>query len=194
MILAVTGATGLLGRLVIDELLKTESPPSIVAIVRDADKAASIADKGVQVRVASYSDPAALEHALEGVQKLLLVSGSEAGQRIAQHTSVIDAAKAVEVAHIIYTSAPHADTSSLILAPEHKATEEAIIQSAIPYTILRNNWYTENYVTAVEQARQSGEGVAATGSGRVASATRADFAAGAAAALTGEGHGAGSTS
>ncbi len=96
--------------------------------------------------------------------------------------------KAVGVAHIIYTSAPHADTWSLVLAPDHKATEEAIIQSGIPYTILRNNWYTENYVSAVELPRQSGEVVAASGSGRIASASRADFAAGAAAARTGEGH------
>lgn len=187
MSIAVTGATGLLGGFVIDGLLQTQEPASIVAIIRDAGKAQSLADRGVQVRVASYTDPTDLEIALQDVDKLLLISGSEVGQRIDQHTNVVNASRDAGVKHIFYTSAPHADTSKLVLVPEHKATEAIIRESGIPFTFLRNNWYTENYVQNLEQAKRTGMVVAAAGKGRVASASRTDYAAGAVAALIADG-------
>jgi NAD(P)H dehydrogenase (quinone) len=188
MKIAVTGATGHLGRLVVQDLLKSMPAQDIVAIVRDADKAADLAAQGVQVRVAPYDDPAALRAALAGVDRLLLISSSEVGRRVQQHQNVIDAAKAAGVQYIAYTSAPLAATTSLILAPDHKATEELLFASGVDFTILRNNWYTENYLQQLNTARQTGKVVAAAGQGQVASASRADYAAGAAAVLLGSGH------
>lgn len=188
MTIAVTGATGQLGRLVLDELLTNHEPAALVAVVRDAGKAGELRARGVQVRVADYSDPASLEVALTGVEKLLLISGSEVGARVAQHANVINAAKAAGVNFIAYTSVLAADTTDLILAPEHKATEELIRASGLEYTILRNGWYTENYVQTVATARQTGAVVAAAGDGRVASAARADYAAAAAEVLSSAGH------
>lgn len=188
MTIAVTGATGHLGRLVVDALLETQDPDSIVAVVRDEAKAAPLAEKGVQLRVANYDDPAALEAALAGVAKVLLISSSEIGKRFEQHRNVIDAAKTVGVPYVAYTSAPGATSSALILAPEHKATEEYLAASGLAFTVLRNGWYTENYVQQLETAKQTGTVVAAVGDGRVASASRADFAAGAAAVLLSDGH------
>ena len=188
MKIGVTGATGQLGRLVVEQLLDRCQAADLVAIVRDAGKAAGLAAAGVEVRVANYEDRAALDAALAGVDELLLISSSELGRRFPQHKNVIDAAKAAGVGHLVYTSAPKATTSSLVLAPEHKATEEYLAASGVPYTVLRNNWYTENFTQSIRAAAQTGELVSAAGTGRVASATRADFAAGAAAVLTGEGH------
>lgn len=188
MKIAVTGATGQLGQLVVKGLLKEDEDSRIIAVVRDVEKAASLAKDGAEIRVADYGDPAALQAAFTGVDKLLLISSSEVGQRAKQHGNVIDAAKAAGVPYIVYTSAPKATTSELILAPEHKATEEYIQQSGLAYTILRNNWYTENYKDQVATARETGSLVAAAGDGRVASATRADYAAGAIAVLLGTGH------
>jgi NAD(P)H dehydrogenase (quinone) len=188
MKIAVTGATGQLGQLVVNNLLEHGSSTQVIAVVRDAEKARPIAERGAEVRVASYGDPSALEAAFSGVDKVLLVSSNEVGQRIEQHKNVINACKAAGVKHLAYTSAPRATTTSLILAPEHKATEENILQSGLDFTILRNNWYTENYISQIDAARHTGEIVAAVGEGRVASATRADFAAGAAAVLLGTGH------
>ncbi|MFF2243522.1 NAD(P)H-binding protein [Arthrobacter sp. NPDC058130] len=188
MTIAVTGATGQLGRLVLEELLNGQEPASLVAVVRDAAKAEELGARGVQVRVAEYSDQAALEAALTGVDKLLLVSGSEVGSRVEQHANVVAAAKAAGVRFIAYTSVLAADTTALILAPEHKATEQLIRASGLDFTFLRNGWYTENYAQTVATARQTGAVVAAAGDGRVASATRADYAAAAAAVLTTAGH------
>ena len=188
MTIAVTGATGQLGRLVLDELLTSQEPDSLVAIVRDAAKARELVARGVQVRVADYSDPAALEAALTGVDRLLLVSGSEVGSRVAQHGAVIDAAKAAGVGQLVYTSAPKADDTPLVLAPEHAATEALIQESGVPFTILRNNWYTENYLDTARQAAVTGEVVGSAGNGRVASASRVDFAEAAAVVLTTDGH------
>jgi len=188
MSIAVTGATGNLGRLVIEGLLRSRSAPNIVAIVRDKGKAGDFIEKGVQVRVAAYEDATALETALAGVDRLLLISSSEVGKRFSQHRNVIDAAKSTGVGRIVYTSAPKASTSALILAPEHKATEEYLAGSGLPYTIARHNWYTENYKQQVGTSKQTGTVVAAVGNGRVASATRADYAAGDVALLLGEGH------
>lgn len=188
MKIGVTGASGQLGRLVVQQLMGKCPATDIVAIVRDPAKAADLAGEGVEIRVASYEDRASLDAALVGLDRLLLISSSEVGRRAAQHKNVIDAAKAAGVKHVIYTSAPKATTSTLILAPEHKATEEYLAASGLAYTILRNNWYTENYGRSVEIARQTGTLVAAVGAGRVASASRADYAEGAAAVLVGEGH------
>ena len=186
---AVTGASGPFGRSAIETLIGSGVAPSdIVAIVRTPSKAADLAEKGVQLRTADYSDDASLPAALAGVDTLLLVSSSEVGQRIAQHTNVIDAAKAAGVSRILYTSVLRADTTELVLAPEHKATEEALRASGVAFTLLRNGWYIENYLGQVEQYRATGEIVGAAGDGRIAGATRADFAAAAASAMVGEGH------
>jgi NAD(P)H dehydrogenase (quinone) len=184
----VTGASGQLGRLVVQRLLEKCPAKDIVGIVRDPGKAADLAGAGVEIRVADYDDRASLDAAVAGLDKLLLISSSEVGRRFPQHKNVIDAAEAAGVKHVIYTSAPKATTSTLILAPEHKATEEYLVASGLQYTILRNNWYTENYAQSVRMARETGELVAAAGAGRVASASRADYAAAAAAVLVGEGH------
>jgi NAD(P)H dehydrogenase (quinone) len=175
--IAVTGATGHLGRLVVETLLERGVEPSqVLAAVRTPAKAADLSGRGVGVREADYDRPETLAPALDGVDVLVLVSGSEVGQRVRQHGAVIAAAKAAGVKHILYTSVLHAATTPLLIAPEHKATEELIAAAGIPATLLRNGWYTENYVATLEQARGSGEILGSVGSGRVASATRADFA------------------
>jgi NAD(P)H dehydrogenase (quinone) len=174
--------------LVVARLLDTCEPSDVVAIVRDPAKVDDLAAKGVEVRRADYDDRASLDAALAGLDRLLLVSSNELGKRALQHKNVIDAAKAAGIRHLIYTSAPKATTSALVLAPEHKATEEYLAASGLTYTVLRNNWYTENYANAIGKARDTGELVAAAGSGRVASAERADYAQAAAAVLTGQGH------
>ncbi|WP_420121704.1 SDR family oxidoreductase [Nakamurella sp.] len=188
MTIAVTGATGQLGALVVRDLVRAVDPASVVAVVRDPAKATGLAAQGVQVRPATYAEPDALATAFAGVDDLLFVSSSEVGQRVDQHRAVIDAAVAAGVGRVVYTSAPRATTSSLVLAPEHKFTEEYLAASGLPATILRNNWYTENYLGQIEIARKTGTLVAAAGAGRVASASRADFAAAAVAVLTQDGH------
>jgi len=186
---AVTGATGHLGRLVVAELLaRGIEPGAVVAIARTPAKAAGLAEQGVQVRVGNYDEPDTLTSALSGVDTLLLVSGSEVGRRIAQHRAVIDAAKANGVGRIAYTSLLRADTSAMPLAPEHKATEEMLRASGITFTMLRNSWYIENYTAQLGQYLKDEVIVAAAGNGRIAAATRADYAVAAAAALTGSGH------
>lgn len=188
MKIAVTGASGKLGQHVVQGLLEKLPPQDVIAVVRDAAKAAALAERGVVVRVAEYGDRDALKRALAGAEKVLLISSSEVGRRLPQHRNVIEAARAAGAKHVVYTSAPKATTTALIVAPEHKATEEYLSGSGMPYTILRNNWYTENYLPQVETARKRGVIVAAAGRGRVASASRADFAAGAIAVLLGQGH------
>ena len=186
---AVTGATGHLGTLVIEDLLTAGVAASdIVAIARSAEKAAGLADRGVVVRTANYADPRTLPAALAGVDVLLLISGIEVGQRITQHGAVIDAAKAAGVGRIAYTSVLRADTSTLPVAPDHLATEKLIRASGVPFTFLRNGWYSENYTDRVGDYVAQGCIVAAAGDGRIAAAPRADFALAAAAALTGAGH------
>lgn len=144
--IAITGATGQLGALAVEELLKTVKASELVAIVRNPAKADALAQKGVVVRQADYGDQAALTAALSGVEKLLLVSSSEVGQRAAQHRNVINAAKAAGVKFIAYTSLLHADKSPLGLHVEHVETEKMLADSGIPYALLRNGWYTENYL------------------------------------------------
>ncbi|MFB9690802.1 SDR family oxidoreductase [Amycolatopsis plumensis] len=186
--IVVTGATGHLGKLVVEGLLEKLPADQVVAAVRSPEKAADLAERGVEVRRADYTDSDSLVAALKGADKVLLVSSSEVGQRAAQHQAVVEAAKQAGVRHLVYTSAPQATTSKLVLAPEHKATEELIEASGLPATILRNNWYNENYADTIKQAAQTGSFVGSAGDGRVASAARADYAAAAVAVLTGEGH------
>lgn len=182
--IAITGASGHLGRLVIADLLKTVAAEQLVAIVRDPTKVADLAQKGVQVRRAEYGDAAALQAALTGVEKLLLISSSEVGQRAPQHRNVIEAAKAAGVTFIAYTSLLHADRSPLGLAEEHVATEKMLAESGIPFALLRNGWYTENYLASVPPALEHGAFIGSAGEGKIASATRADYAEAAARVMT----------
>ncbi|MGN5240235.1 SDR family oxidoreductase [Rhodococcus sp. SJ-3] len=189
MTIAVTGAAGHLGRLTIAALQERGIPAGdIVAIVRDTAKAADLAAAGVQVRAADYADPAALREALIGVDKLFLISGSEVGQRLPQHTNIIEAAQAAGVGSIAYTSILAADTSPLALAAEHEATEKLLAESGLAHTLLRNGWYWENYESAVDTAKATGALFGAAGTGRLAGAARKDFAEAAAAVLTTDGH------
>lgn len=188
-LIAVTGATGHLGRLVVEALLARGVPAGrVVAAVRDTEKAAGLASRGVQVRQANYSRPESLEAAFEGVGRLLLVSGNEVGRRVEQHANVVRAAQKAGVELLGYTSILHADTSGLILAGEHKATEELVRDSGLSYVLLRNGWYFENYYGTIQQAASQGVIPGSAGDGRVSPASRAEYAEAAAAVLTGEGH------
>lgn len=181
MSIAVTGATGQLGRLVIAELKKRVAASQIIALVRTPAKAA---DLGVAAREADYNRPETLKTALAGVEKMLLISSSEVGKRGPQHQAVIDAAKAAGVKFIAYTSLLHADASPLGLGVEHRTTEAALKGSGIPYALLRNGWYSENYAASIPGAVASGAFIGSAGDGKIASAARADYAAAAAAVLT----------
>ena len=186
--IAITGATGQLGQHVIESLLKTVPASQIVAIVRNPAKATALSQQGITVRQADYSDEAALTAALQGIDKLLLISSSEVGQRAPQHRNVINAAKAAHVKFIAYTSLLHADTSPLGLADEHVATEKMLAESGIAYALLRNGWYTENYLASAPAALEHGVFIGAAGEGKIASATRADYAAAAARVISEDGH------
>ncbi|KGB02353.1 quinone oxidoreductase 2 [Enterobacteriaceae bacterium ATCC 29904] len=186
--IAITGATGQLGHHVIEQLLKTVPASQIVAIVRNPAKAGALSQQGIDVRQADYADQAAFTSALRGVEKLLLISSSEVGQRAPQHQNVINAAKAAGVKFIAYTSLLHADTSPLGLHVEHVATEKALAESGIPFTLLRNGWYTENYLASAPPALEHGVFIGSAGDGKIASATRADYAAAAAKVIAEEGH------
>jgi NAD(P)H dehydrogenase (quinone) len=184
--IAVTGATGHLGRLVIAALLKKTPASGIAAAVRKVEKASDIAAAGVQVRYADYNQPQTWDAALKGVDKVLLISSSEVGQRAKQHRSVIDAATRAGVKLLAYTSILHAETSPLGLAVEHRETEALIRASGIPFTLLRNGWYTENYTAGIPGVLAQGAVYGCAGEGRISSATRADFAEAAAAVLIAE--------
>ncbi|NVO24494.1 SDR family oxidoreductase [Donghicola mangrovi] len=186
MTIAITGATGQLGRIVIEQLKAVVPADQIVALVRSPEKAA---DLGVEARAFDYDAPETLVPALAGVDKLLLISGSDLGKRVAQHTAVIAAAKEAGVGFIAYTSLLHADTNTLSLAPEHVGTEQALAASGIPHTLLRNGWYTENYTMSLPAAVQHNALIGSAGEGRISSASRADYAAAAVAVLSTEGHG-----
>lgn len=183
----VTGASGQLGALVIDALLARVPAEEVGALVRRSEAAAPLEAKGVSVRIASYDDAAALEKAFTGVERLLLISSSEVGQRAAQHGRVIEAAKTSGVGFIAYTSILNADSSPLTVLPsEHVETETALAASGLPYALLRNGWYTENYVMGAGAALEHGALIGAAGEGRISSAARKDYAEAAAAVLTGD--------
>lgn len=182
--IVVTGASGQLGRLVIQSLLKTVPAAGIVAAVRQPAAVADFAALGVQVRQADYAQPATLDAAFQGATKVLLISSSALGERVAQHGNVIDAARRAGVALLAYTSLLHADTSPLGLAAEHTATEALLRASGVPHVLLRNGWYTENYLASLPAVLQHGAVIGSAGEGRIASAARADYADAAAAVLT----------
>ncbi|MGW6895661.1 SDR family oxidoreductase [Streptomyces sp. NBC_01718] len=188
MSIVVTGATGELGRLVVDELLAAVPASEIAAVVRDKEKAAGPAARGVELRIADYDRSETLADIFEAGDRVLLISGNEVGRRVPQHTAVIDAAKAAGVAQLAYTGVLGGPDADFRLAAEHKVTERLILDSGLPHTFLRNGWYTENYTANLAPVLAHGAVVSNAGEGRVASATRADYAAAAAAVLTGEGH------
>jgi NAD(P)H dehydrogenase (quinone) len=189
MSIVVTGATGHLGRLVVEALLARGVPAGeIVAAGRSTDRLADLADRGVQVRRIDFTDPATLAEAFAGADRVLLVSSSEVGQRAAQHRNAIDAARDAGVTLLAYTSIAHADTTTMLLAAEHQATEAYLRESGVPFTLLRNGWYLENYTEQLPVTLEHGAILGSAGDGRVSAATRADYADAAAAVLTGEGH------
>ncbi|MBM7505876.1 SDR family oxidoreductase [Agromyces aurantiacus] len=189
MTILVTAASGRLGRLVIDALLtRGASPADLVAGARDTTKLADVARRGIRVVELDYTRPETIAPAVAGVDSMLLVSGTDFGNRVPQHRAVIEAAKAAGVAKLAYTSGPKADTSEHVLMPEHRGTEQAIAEVGVPAVLLRNNWYTENYEQDVAIAASTGVIAAATGTGRVASAPRRDYAEAAAVVLLEDGH------
>ncbi|MYN27897.1 NmrA family NAD(P)-binding protein [Duganella levis] len=183
----VTAASGQLGRLVIAELLKRVPAENIVAAVRDPAKAVDLADQGVLVRHADYNDPASLDAAFEGATKVLLISSNDLGNRVSQHRNVIDAAARAKAGLLAYTSVLHADSSTLGLAGEHRATEEAVRASGLPYSLLRNGWYVENYTVSLGGAIAHGALAGGAGEGRISAAARADYAEAAAVVLASSG-------
>lgn len=182
--IVVTGASGQLGRLVIEALLKKLPPSEIVAAVRNPDKIKDLGARGIQVRHADYDQPETLAKAIRQGEKLLMISASEVGRRAPQHRRLIDAAKNAGASFIAYTSLLHADTSPLPLAAEHKETEAMLKSSGIPFALLRNGWYTENYIAGIPPALQYGVLLGSAEEGRIASAARADYAEAAAAVIT----------
>lgn len=185
MKIGITGATGELGQLVVQKLKEKNTEAELVALVRDPAKAESL---GLVARKFDYEKPGELSGVLEDIDRLIFISGSEIGRREAQHTNVINAAKTAKVKKIAYTSLLHADTSSLMLAPEHLATERKLKDSGISYTILRNGWYTENYTANIKNAIARGVIIGSAGKGKISSATREDYAEAAAEVISSDAH------
>lgn len=185
MTIAITGASGQLGQIVVAKLKEQHPAHDIVALVRNPQKAEAL---GVEARKADYDDAQSLESALKGVDTLLLISSSEVGKRAVQHSNVIAAAKKAGVKHIVYTSLLHADSSPLNLAAEHVETEEALKSSGIAFTILRNGWYTENYTGSLAGALAAGGLIGSAGNGKIASSARQDYAEAAVKVLVTQGH------
>lgn len=189
MSIVVTGATGHLGRLVIESLLTAGVPAAtIVGAVRNKEKGADLATRGIELRIADYDRPETLAEVFRAGDRAVLISGSEVGRRVPQHTAVVEAARTAGVAQLAYTGVLGSPDADFVLAEEHQATERVILDSGLPYTFLRNGWYTEVYTAGLATVLEHGAVVGAAGEGRVASASRADYAAAAAAVLTGDGH------
>ncbi|MFW3385720.1 UNVERIFIED_CONTAM: SDR family oxidoreductase [Kocuria sp. CPCC 205274] len=189
MSIVITGATGRLGRHVISSLLRLDVQlPDLVAAGRDEEKLGALRELGLATVRADYTEPATLDEAFAGADTVLLISSSEVGIRVPQHRNAVDAAVRAGVSRLVYTSALGADRGKLLLADEHLATEEAIAASGLPFTILRNGWYTENFEPALRHAETTGVVLASAGDGRVASATREDYAEAIAAVLAQDGH------
>ncbi|MEV6198243.1 SDR family oxidoreductase [Streptomyces sp. NPDC051920] len=187
MSIVVTGATGHLGRHVVEQLLEKVPAEKITAVVRNESKAADLAARGVRLAVADYNTPETFDGLFAAGDKVLLISGNEFDKgRVAQHRVVIDAARAAGVSLLAYTSAPGSLTAAL--ADDHRATEDVLLASGLPYTLLRNGWYHENYTENLAPVLAHEAVVQAAGEGRIAPAARADYAAAAVAVLTGEGH------
>lgn len=185
MKIAITGATGQLGRLAIEKLKERTEKENLIALVRNTEKAK---DLGIETRLFDYAKPEILANSLQGIDSLFLISSSEIGQRETQHKNVINAAKEAGVKWIVYTSLLHASTSDMALAPEHVATEKALQESGLNFTILRNGWYTENYAGSIPGSIQAGAFIGSAENGKISSATREDYAEAAANVLTTEGH------
>ena len=183
MKIGITGATGQLGTLVVKHLKSKTDTSNLVALVRSPEKV-----DGIEARAFDYNEPAGLAESLKGIDRLLLISGNEIGQRARQHGNVIKAAKEVGVKWIVYTSLLRADSTTINLAGEHLITEKGLKESGIPFTLLRNGWYTENYTGSIPGAVGAGAFVGSAGNGKISSAARADFAEAAAVVLSGEGH------
>lgn len=184
MTYVITGATGHLGRLVVEALLSRDVPADqIVAAGRALDRITDLADRGVRVRAADYNDVDSLREVFADAEKVLLVSSSEVGQRTGQHQNAIDAAKAAGVGLLVYTSIANADNTVMQLAADHQATEQALADSGVSYTLLRNSWYLENYTDQLATYIEHGAVLGSAGDGRVSAATRADYAEAAAAVL-----------
>ncbi|WP_339869309.1 SDR family oxidoreductase [uncultured Algoriphagus sp.] len=183
MKIGITGATGQLGKLVVEQLKIRTNASNLIALVRSPQKV-----QDIEARAFDYNDPESMEESLQGIHTLLLISGNEIGQRAMQHKNVINAAKEAGIKWIVYTSLLRADTSTLSLAEEHLATEKHLNESDIPFTLLRNGWYTENYTGSIQGALAAGAFIGSAGDGKISSASRADFAEAAAIVLTGEGH------
>lgn len=187
--IVVTGAAGHLGRHAIESLLaKGIAPGQIAALVRSPQKVADLAARGVQIRQADYSRPETLAPAFAGADRVLFISGSEVGQRLPQHEAVVDAARRAGARLVAYTSLLRADRATISLAVEHRATEGFLRASGVPYVLLRNGWYLENYTGHLAPALEHGAIFGCAGQGRIAAASRADYAAAAAEVLTGAGH------
>ncbi|MEU9879378.1 SDR family oxidoreductase [Streptomyces phaeochromogenes] len=187
MSIVVTGATGHLGRFVIEGLLEKVPADQITAVVRSEEKAAGFAARGVKLAIADYNAPETFDGVFSAGDKALLISGNEFDKgRVGQHKVVLDAAKAAGVALLAYTSAP--GSLSAALADDHRGTEAAILESGVTYALLRNGWYHENYTENLAPVLEHGAVVQAAGEGRISAASRADYAAAAVAVLTGEGH------
>lgn len=188
LLIVITAATGQLGTLVVDQLLDKVPAASVRVAVRSPSKAAHWADKGVQVVHADYDEPDTLRAAFEGADKVLLISSSAIGQRARQHRNAIDAAVDAKVGLLVYTSLLKAETSHCVLADEHVPSENAIRASGLDFVLLRNGWYLENYTENLGAPLQTGAFYGAAGDGRIAAASRADFAAAAVTVLTEDGH------
>lgn len=189
MPIVVTGATGHLGRLVVEELLARGVPANeVVAAGRATDKIKDLADRGVRIEAIDYDKPDTLRRAFAGADKVLLISGSEVGRRVAQHENTIGAAAEAGVGLLVYTSIANADRSTIRMADDHRATEEALAAAGLPVTVLRHSWYLENYTGQLPVFLEHGAILGSAGDGRVSAATRADYAAAAASVLTSDGH------
>ena len=187
-LVGVTGASGKLGDGVVDRLRKVIPPGHIVAVVRSPEKAERLVARGVRVRGGDYAAPQTLASTFVGVKRLLFVSGNELGKRVDQHRAVIEAAKEAGVELIAYTSVLRADTSTLPIANEHQATEELLRGSGVPWVILRNGWYIENYTDSLRGPLALGAFLGAAREGRIAAASRSDYAAAAVTVLTTDAH------
>lgn len=188
MKIAITGATGQLGQLVLKALLKRTDASNLIALVRDKNKAHHITEQGIEIRLFDYDQPQTLVPALVGVDRLLLISANEIGRRTVQHQAVIDAAKLAGIQHLVYTSLLNADKSLLGLAQEHRETEARIQESGLAYTLLRNNWYSENYLAGLAHNIETGVLYGAAADGKISSASRQDYAEAAAEVLSTTGH------
>ena len=189
MSIVITGASGHLGRLVVDQLLAAGTPPEqIVATGRDVDKLADFAQNGVTARRADFADPISLDDTFAGAGSLLLISTTTVGDRFDNARNAIDEAVRAGVSRIVYTSILNAATAQMTLAGQHRRTEKYLRDCGVPFVILRNGWYLENYTDELPMITQYHALLGSAHDGLVSAASRRDLAAAAAAVLTQDGH------